>query len=185
LVAKQTYEPDVALKMFTDGTAHAGMRVSGLLNLANKNIDQLPDKLSCYELDLSNNPLRSIPTNLNVECTLTLNNCQNLASLPDRLKTGSLEIQNCVELQSLPKHLDVWYLDASGCTGLKSLPAKATIQRGSLSVARCNWIDKIPDHVQQLCSLDISDCPLITDLPKQLKIGLWLDIAGSGLSGEF
>ncbi len=182
LAAKQTYEPDIALKMFTDGTTHAGMCVSGLLNLANKNIDQLPDKLSCYELDLSDNPLESIPLDLKVECTLTLNNCRKLTSLPNRLKTGSLEIQNCVELKSLPKNLDVWYLDATGCSGLKSLPAKATIQHGSLSVARCNWINTIPDYVQQLSSLDISDCPLITDLPQGLRIGLWIDVAGSGLT---
>jgi hypothetical protein len=182
LIAKQEYEPDVALKMFNNGTVHSHMYVSGSLDLSNKGIEKLPDRLSCYELNLSDNPLKSIPDDLEVECTLTLNGCRNLNSLPEGFQTGSLELQNCTELESLPEDLDVWYLDAGGCSRLKSFPKRATIEHGSLSIAGCNWISSIPEYVGRLATFDISDCPLITELPEHLEIGLWIDVAGSGLS---
>ena len=64
---------------------------------------------------------------------------------------------------------------------LNSFPKKATIENGHLSVAGCEEIKELPSYLTQLSTLDVSDCPNITSLPSELKIGLWIDIGGSGI----
>ena len=181
MARKETIEPNVARQMFTDGKAKANMCVEGALDLAGLELKSLPAGLKCYELDLSNNPIETIPSDLQVECALMLNECRNLTSLPKGLKTGTLELRNCTELESLPERLDVWYLDAAGCTRLKSFPKKASIGKGNLSVAGCVWLSSLPNYLGRVSTLDISDCPLIDSLPESLELGLWIDVAGSGL----
>ncbi len=76
----------------------------------------------------------------------------------------------------------MWFLDVGGCVSLTGFPRRASIQNGGLSIAGCAQIRQLPNYLRRLATLDVSDCPQIGQLPADLKIGLWVDIGGSGIT---
>jgi len=185
MIAKATPVVDAkeAIDRIKNQRQHHGMTVEGALDLTKiPNLKSLPKGLTCYELDASETDLETIPDDLRVECKLTLRNCQKLKSLPPKFKTGTLDVRGCPMLEALPEGLSVWFLDASDCVALAALPKRAKIEIGGLSVRNCASISRIPAYVKRIATLDVSDCPLITTLPKNLQVGLWVDIGGSGLT---
>jgi hypothetical protein len=142
----------------------------------------LPAGLSCYELDASRTNLVLLPDDLSVECSLELEGCRRLTSLPRNLKVGTLNVANCTSLEALPEGLDVWFLNVSGCTKLTRFPRRACIERGSLNVNGCQSLVELPNYLTDLATLDIGNCPQITKLPPRLNVSSWIELAGSGLT---
>ena len=147
-----------------------------------KSLTSLPRGLVCYELDASDTPLRKLPADMQVECRLTLRNCHELQSLPDNLTVGTLDLRGSSAITKLPEGLSVWFLDVGDCRNLSGLPERACIENGGLSIRGCEQLGSLPDYLLRLATLDVSDCPQITALPRNLKIGLWVDIGGSGIT---
>lgn len=175
--------PSDAAKLILSGEAPAGLQVSGKLDLAGKSkLRELPAGLTCYELNASRTALESLPDDLSVECVLELEGCQRLQSLPANLKVGTLNVANCTSLERLPERLDVWFLNVSGCTKLAHFPRRASIARGSLNVNGCRSLAALPDYLTDLATLDIGNCPQLTQLPARLQISSWIEIADSGLT---
>lgn len=178
-----TYEAAEATELILSGKARAPFVVDGAIDLTGKEqLTKLPNGLKCFELNASQTSLTSLPADLQVESSLILRECRNLKKLPAGLTVGTLDLQGCTELEELPEDLDVWFLNLRGCTALTSLPASAKIRNGSLSISGCTGIRNLPSYLKKLSTLDISDCPQITELPPKLEIGLWINVGGSGLT---
>ncbi len=181
--AAKVYEPADAKNLILGDDVPSKVVVDGALNLDEcKDLVQLPRKLQCFSLSASATPLESLPSGVDVDCEIVLQNCHRLKRLPKGLTTGTLDLRGCSMLKKLPEELDVWFLNVAGCTQLASLPQQATIRFGSLSVAGCELLSELPDYLTKLATLDISDCRQITTLPKNLQISQWIDIGGSGLT---
>lgn len=171
-----------AAKLISAGKAKSGMSVDGILNVSqNKLLKKLPKGLKAFELDASETALETLPADINIECSITLRDCKQLVSLPDKITTGSLDLRGCSSLTELPTGLNVWFLDIQGCTGINRLPKSAKIENGGLNVSGCASLKSLPAYIKKLGTLDISDCPMISTLPKNLRVGLWIDVGGSGI----
>ncbi len=48
--------------------------------------------------------------------------------------------------------------------------------------SRCAQLNELPKSLRQLSTLDVSDCPNITQLPPKLTVNLWIDVGGSGIT---
>jgi hypothetical protein len=174
--------PEQAKKRIAQRKADAPMTVSGTLDLSDEpKLTKLPAGLSCYELNLSGTSIARLPDDLRVESKLVLRDATKLVELPIGLTVGTLDLQGCTNLEALPEKLDVWFLQLRGCVSLKGFPKSANIRNGSLSIAGCRQLNSLPNYLEQLATLDISDCPNIASLPKGLSIGLWIDVGGSGV----
>jgi len=173
----------LATSLNSEGKAPEELRVDGTLDLTQfAGPLQLPEGLSCDVLLLGGTQIVELPAKLNVEVAIDLSGCEALTELPKGLQTGTLEIRNCLGLTSLPENLDIWYLDASGCTSLANFPKKAKLGRGDLNFSGCSSLKKLPNYLDSVSALNISDCPGITELPRDLRINLWIDVGGSGLT---
>lgn len=142
----------------------------------------LPENLSAYELNLSRTVLRSVPSGTTVRSILDLSNCHELDSLPTGLRVGSLRLQGCRSLTQLPEDLSCWFLDLSGCWALQKWPARAQIHSGNLNLRGCTAITYLPNYLGVLASLNVRDCSNLNELPENLRISGWIDIAHSGLA---
>ncbi|ADB14835.1 hypothetical protein Psta_0139 [Pirellula staleyi DSM 6068] len=183
-VARETYEA-LMVKQILEGTAPAGLRVDGKLNFFEPGLPrltQLPAGLSCYELDATGTDLVELPSDLQVECVLTLANCVQLKSLPPDLHVGTLNVSGCRALTELPEGLEVWFLDISRCDQIQKFPASTRIEHGGLSVNGCTALTSLPESLTHLGTLDVGNCPQIKELPPQLQVTSWIEIAGSGLT---
>ncbi|WP_315861221.1 DUF6745 domain-containing protein [Anatilimnocola floriformis] len=176
--------PAEAAKLILAGESKSGWTLDGKLSLAGsgKKLKKLPAKLTCYELDASNSDLETVPADLAVDCALNLQGCRKLKSLPADLRVGTLNVAECTALEELPEGLDVWFLNISGCPQLTSFPRRATIARGNLNMNGCTGIAEIPNYVQDLGTLDIGNCPQITEVPAGLSVSSWIELAGSGVT---
>ncbi len=175
--------PKEAAERISSGKAKGPIHVDGILDLSKlPSLKKLPRGLSCFELDASNTSIVELPEDLNVESRLVLRNCKKLKELPEGLTVGTLDLEGCSALEALPEKLDVWFLNLRGCRRLETLPKSAKIQCGSLSLAGCERLRGLPSYLKKLSTLDISDCPNIRTLPPKLEVGLWIDIAGSGVT---
>ena len=176
-------EADIAAQILA-GRVRSGVCVEGKIDLAGKaKLRKLPFGLACYELDASRTGLESLPADLQVECVLTLIDCHKLKLLPEGLKVGTLNVSNCRALTELPEGLDVWFLIASGCSKLSRLPRVARIEHGGLNVNGCRALRELPAYLTDLATLDVGDCPQLTELPPKLRVASWIEVAGSGLAG--
>lgn len=174
--------PDEAKQLILSGKPLNGATVSGVLDLSgHSELKKLPRGVSAYELNASETGLSTLPSDIDVECSIVLQNCENLRSLPENLKTGTLDLRNCSSLTHLPEGLNVWFLDVEGCDSLVDLPEKAKIENGGLNLRGFTTLTKIPRYIKQISTLDISDCDQLHSLPGHLSVGLWIDVGGSGL----
>jgi hypothetical protein len=192
-----------ALELFRQGRARPGMCVEGVLQFPPEGhawvlppdleaevfdfsqcnmLENLPSGLRCYELDLSNTRVRSLPGDLDVESILKLAGCAELVELPEKLQVGTLDLRGCQSLAALPEGLDVWFLDLTGCWNFRAWPTSARIRSGRLRLRGCTALSSLPAYLGPLAALDVRDCPNLYELSKQLRIAGWIDLAQSGLA---
>jgi hypothetical protein len=198
-----SFSPEVALEVLRQGKAKSGMRIDGVLQFPPncrdwklpENLDaevfdfsqcpdfeKLPRGLRCFELNLSNTRVRKLPDDLSVESILNLSGCTELVELPAGLKLGTLHLRGCQSLAALPEELDVWFLDLTGCWNLHTWPKRAAIHSGRLTLRGCTALTELPAYLGPVAALNVRDCPNLRDLPDQLRITGWIDVAQSGLA---
>lgn len=153
------------------------------LNLSGcKALQRLPAGLTCFDLDLRDTPIRSLPPDLRVTNRLDLEGCTRLEELPAGLKVGSLILRGCTALRSLPEGLDVYFLDVSGCAKLSGWPRSAAVRIGRLNMAGCVGIRSLPAWLTNLSQLDLRGCASLAELPEGLRVSSWIDIAGTRIA---
>jgi hypothetical protein len=135
--------------------------------------------LACYDLDLKHTAISALPADLNVEYRIDLEGCTALRSLPDGLKVGSLILRDCISLETLPEELDVYFLDVSGCTAIGRWPARGSIQVGRMAARGCGQLTCLPPWIRRLAQLDLRDCANLRELPPELIVTSWVDVAGT------
>ncbi len=193
----------LALELFREGKARPGMCVEGVLHFPSEShawvlppnleaevldfsqchsLEKLPSGLRCFELDLSNTRVRTLPDDLVVASILKLAGCTELVQLPAGLQVGTLDLRGCQSLAALPEDLDVWFLDLTGCWNLRDWPMRANIRSGRLTLRGCTALTSLPAYLGPLAALDIRDCPNLRALPEQLRVAGWVDLAQSGLA---
>ena len=155
-----------------------------VLNLSGSALSELPERLTAYELAAASTPLRAVPACLRVSARLDLSGCEQLEWLPANLSVGALLLRNCTSLVALPEGLQVWFLDLSGCWALVRWPKRASIRAGHLVLRGCTALSALPPYIKRLAGLDVCDCPNLRQLPPELQITGWIDIARSGLAED-
>jgi hypothetical protein len=145
-------------------------------------VDELPAGLRCFELNLSETKIRTLPADLRVQSILNLSGCEELTSLPAGLTAGTLILRGCRSLAGLPAGLDVWFLDMTGCWSFRRWPRHAAIRSGRLTLRGCTALTGLPDYLGRLAALDVRNCPNLRELPETLRIAGWIDVAQSGLA---
>jgi hypothetical protein len=195
------WEPNEAVEAIVRGDAPDGMRVRGDLNLTGKNITQLPKNLECtklvvdqctylnripeglvcFELSAQDLFITELPS-VEVGYRLDLSGCHNLVRLPDDLQVQTLVVRGCTSLESLPEGLSVNFLDITSCVALTALPASGAVRSGRLLARGCVRLESLPPWLTRVGRLDVSECPLLTDLPDGIVVTDWLDIGGSSIT---
>lgn len=189
-----SFKDDAELTTLPDGLTVGALDLSGCTNLRRFpagfrvrrldlsgcwNPEHLLPGLNCYELDVKNSAITSLPSNLRVEYRIDLEGCTALRSLPEGLKVGSLILRGCISLEALPDGLDVYFLDISGCTGIASWPRRGSIQVGRLTARGCAQLRSLPPWMSRLAQLDLRDCTNLRELPEGLVVTSWVDVAGT------
>lgn len=142
----------------------------------------LPPKLHCFDLDLTGYQLDRLPDDLHVESRLILDNATRLRSLPANLKVGSLSLRNCAVLEALPEGLECWFLDMTGCEQFSRWPQRANISAGSVILRDCRSLSYLPPWLTRLANLDLAGCLQLQQLPTDLMLTGWLDLAGTAIA---
>jgi hypothetical protein len=156
--------------------------VGGRLDLTKFEGESLPLGLHCYELDASESHLKSLPADLKIDGRLVLNNCKELAKLPEGLSAGSISLQNCVSLSALPEGLSTWFLDMTGCSHFETWPENGSINHGSLILRNCIGVRSLPRWIGRLAQLNLAGCVQISEIPNGIEVSSWVDIGGSGVT---
>jgi hypothetical protein len=138
--------------------------------------------LKCYQLDLQNTLIKTLPADLCVEYRLDLEGCTALESLPHGLKVGCLDLRGCSALGGLPEGLDFYFLDISGCTSLQGWPADARVSVGRFAARSCTQLQGLPPWLHSIAQLDLRDCSNIRRVPETLQVSSWIDIAGTAIT---
>lgn len=203
----QRVTAETAYELLAQSTAPEELRVSGVLDysmksgralptrwparlqvdvldLSDRDLEQLPTGLSAYELILTGSTIRALPGDISVRMRLDLSRCDRLESLPQGLTVGSLNLRGCNALRALPEGLDVWFLDLSGCWAFEEWPQSARIRSGHLQLRGCTAIRELPSYLNVLSALNVCDCPNLSHLPEGLVVTGWLDLGRSGLVDE-
>jgi hypothetical protein len=195
------WEPEAATKAILAGTAPDGIAVVGEIDLSESDITRLPSRLrctklildkcthlvefpsglECFELQAQDLFITELPS-LKVSYRMDLSGCFRLASIPEDLEVGTLVLRGCTSLVRLPDGLTVNFLDVTSCTALTHLPTHGAVRGGRLLARGCDRLETIPSWLTTVGRLDVSECPLITDLPAGIEITDWLDIGGSGVT---
>jgi hypothetical protein len=144
--------------------------------------EPLPANLHCYELDLTGYQLDRLPEGLRVESRLILDDAAKLRFLPANLKVGSLSLRNCPVLESLPEGLECWFLDLTGCEQFYQWPEHAHISNGSVILRECRRLKYLPPWLCRLANLNLAGCLQIEQLPANLVLTGWLDLAGTAIT---
>lgn len=159
------------------------IRVAGLVDLRGAKVKQINAQLACHDLDATGSQLVTLPHGVQVASRLTLDDCNQLESLPVGLECGSLSLRNCSYLAALPEKLSTWFLDLTNCQRFSQWPTKATIHRGSLVLRNCIEVQSLPSWLKLLAQLDVSGCVQLNDLPEGLKVSSWVDVGGANIKG--
>lgn len=90
----------------------------------------LPEGLFVKSLTINNCPITSLPNNLRVKKSISLQDSRFLTHLPNKLKVnGGLFLGGCTSLVALPDYLKVkGNLSLRNCTSLEELPRKMTVE---------------------------------------------------------
>jgi hypothetical protein len=175
-------QPDEATRQILAGRPGVRAAVVDLSLTATKKPISLPADLRCYALSLAGQPLGSLPEDVQVEFRLDLTDCTELVELPRNLTVSTLLLRNCVRLVSLPENLRVNFLVLDGCTSLRKWPASAQVSHGWARARGCTSLEKLPEQLGPLASLDLRGCRRIASIPSGLAIRSWVDIGGTGIT---
>ncbi|GLT56948.1 hypothetical protein SLA2020_299600 [Shorea laevis] len=104
--------------------------------------------------------------------SLTIKNCKNLKSLPEKLQhlnsLDKLHIGSCPGIESIPNGglpLNLKCLEISGCPGIESIPDSGFPPNlRTLDISSCKNLKSLPDKLQVLNSLQIRNCPGIESI---------------------
>ena len=135
--------------------------------------------LRCHQLELQNTTIRQLPADLHVEHRLDLEGCRGLESLPKGLTVGCLILRGCTALLALPEELDCYFLDISGCTEIEEWPSRASVSVGRFAARGCAQLRQLPPWLRSIAQLDLRDCLNICQLPDDLRVSSWIDVAGT------
>ena len=176
--------PDEAAQLIIEGCAPAELHTSVLrLGLADtKKPVKLPAGLRCYSLVLTGQPLSSLPPDLQVEFKLDLTGCARLAELPSGLKVSTLVLANCTALTVLPENLDVHFLHLDGCSALRHWPESAQVRCGWVRARDCAALERLPEKLGPLASLDLRGCRRIESVPRGVEVRSWLDLGDTRIA---
>ena len=125
--------------------------------------------------------LEAIPPHIHSLHTLHTEGCLALRALPPELDADTLNVRGCMKLPELPEVLRVKHLDISGCSSLTRWPAAKLVGLRRLLMRGCHGLSSLPPGITQFQQLDIADCPRIRELPDDLHITGWLDLANTTL----
>jgi hypothetical protein len=173
--------PEV-VRAVNSGSLAPGMVVNGTIrwqDLAGGK--RVPERLTCYNLDLEETPIESLPPGLVVRFRLNLRGCKNLVHLPSGLCAGSILLSGCTALPRLPERLDAFFLDISECPQITSWPAEGSLRVGRLRAQNCVGLTGLPPWLKEISQLDLRGCSGIVSLPNDLNVSSWIDIAGTGI----
>jgi len=96
-----------------------------------------------------------------------------LTELPEGLRVDKLFLRGCTGLKRLPGGLNVNFLSLAYCTEITELPRGLTCNTLNLQGTR---VRSLPDDLQVVARLDLTDCRELTHLPAGLRVG-WLGVA--------
>lgn len=159
------------------------IQVDGLIDLREANLKELSASISCHDLDATGSQLTCLPSDIQVESRLVLDNCAKLESLPEGLQCGSISLRNCSYLNALPENLSTWFLDMSDCRQFSTWPSQATIHRGTLRLRNCIGVQSLPGWLGTLGQLDLSGCVQLNEVPEGVRVSSWIDIGGTNITG--
>lgn len=174
-----------AVQLILDGRAPANIKTD-VLDLSFERIKkpvQLPEGLSCFSLNISGQPLGSLPASLRVEFKLDLSNCASLTELPRGLTASTIVLTNCSRLAALPEELRANFLQLDGCRILRHWPESAQVTCGWVRARGCSTLERLPQSLGPLASLDLRDCRRIDSVPAGVVVRSWLDIGGTAITG--
>ena len=140
---------------------------NGDLDLADTNIEKLPDNLTVNgSLDLSNTPIKELPKNLTVNNSLWLDKTK-IEKLPEDLTVEfTLSLSN-TPIKELPENIKInrnLWLDDSN---IQRLPDNFTVN-GFLDLSNTP-IKELPDNLTVKGDLDLTNTS-VTELPTDLKV---------------
>lgn len=195
------WDPTEARRALLAGHAPDHIRVSGDIDLSGSDITYLPNNLTCVKLNIDTcTNLQKFPAGLTcfelsakdlfiteipsvkVSYRLDLSGSFLLRDLPEDLEVGTLILRGCTSLEKLPHGITVNFLDVTSCTGLTSLADVGEIRGGRLLARGCDRLETLPSWLSTIGRLDVSECPLVTNLPPGIEVTDWLDIGGSGIT---
>jgi len=145
-------------------------------------LEYWPEGLTCMELTARGSGIRALPARIEVTFRLDLRDCHMLEWLPPDLKTGSLVLRNCTALRRLPEGLDVHFLDISDCRLLEGWPETGSVRFGRLAMRNCTQFTRLPAWLGTIAQLDLAGCTGVADLPADLQLNGWLDLADTGIT---
>ncbi|UOQ53832.1 DUF6745 domain-containing protein [Hymenobacter cellulosivorans] len=120
------------------------------------------------------------PEELIVSGALRLNGEPRLRELPRFLECTHLEVNDCPNLELLPERLRATSVQAAR-TAVRELTGDWLV-RESLNLSGNRQLRRLPERLTAR-SLDVSNCPLLVQLPATIHLTHWLEVAGSGLTG--
>jgi hypothetical protein len=142
---------------------------------------RLPERLTCYNLDVEGAPIESLPEGLVVQFRLNARRCEKLVHLPAGLRAGSILLRGCTALPSLPERVDTYFLDISDCPQIVSWPKEGNLRVGRLRAQNCVGLRGLPPWLKKISQLDLCGCAGVETLPDDLEVGSWVDVAGTGI----
>ncbi len=120
-----------------------------------------------------------VPDALVVTGAVRLRGEERLRELPRSLDCTHLDVRDCPNLELLPEHLRALSVRVTG-TAVREASGDWLV-REHLDLRRNPRLRQLPARLTAR-SLDISECPLVRQLPASLHLTHWLEVAGSGLT---
>ena len=121
-----------------------------------------------------------LPEELIVSGALRLNDEPRLRELHQLLECAHLEVNDCPNLEILPERLRATSVQAAR-TGVRELTGDWLV-RDHVNLSGNRQLRRLPERLTAR-SLDVADCPRLTQLPATLHLTHWVEVAGSGLAG--
>ncbi len=181
---KETLTPELVKALILKGESIDPAFYTGSLNLDfSETLRELPQGLRLNSLSLRGcTNLRALPESLHVRFDLVIDGCEGLTVLPENLKAGSISMRDCTGIEALPEGLDTYFLDISECVNLKYWPEEGNLRFGNLVAQNCVNLTELPSWLGTLSILDLRDSANLRDLPENLVVDSWMDIAGTGIT---
>ena len=119
-----------------------------------------------------------VPHELIVSGALRLSGETRLRELPPLLECTHLEVNDCPNLELLPERLRATSVQAAR-TGVRELTGDWLV-REHVNLSGNRQLRRLPERLTAR-SLDVANCPQLTQLPATVHLTNWIEVAGSGL----